>query len=262
MGKVVLKSEAKTIKINGEEKEIWLLDNKLFNKFNPYVLKLGNISMPSEEVEAIAAVFDLSGFTTFCSHSDPHLIVPEYLSRFLAWLFRQIKQRVVRESYKEGKELWAELPFLAKFLGDGVLFLWNTKNMSGIEICNVVAILNRICNDYQKEFYPEIRTVVAEPPQTLRCGIARGKVCSVGNGEDYIGPCINIASRLQKLSQLTFCFPRKGFDIDKHMHRKVKAKYVEKRVTIPGIRENELVWVRKDEFEQLPKEEKRLFREP
>lgn len=260
MGKVALKSKLTTVK--GKKRRIYLLDNERFGRFNPSVLGLGNISLPSKEVEAIAAVFDLSGFTNFCKQVDPYLAVPEFLSRFLSWLLNKVKERFVRRSYEEGKELWTELPFLAKFLGDGILFLWDASNMDGVLICNVVGILDHICDDYVEEFYPQIRTVVVEAPSCLRCGVARGKVFSVGNGQDYVGPCINMASKLQKLSHLTFCFPRRGFDIDEHMHQKVRRLFVEKRVAIRGIGENELVWVRKKEFDELPKEEKALFRKP
>jgi len=262
MGKIILRSEPKTIKIKGEETVIEVLDDEKFKKFNARMLGLGDISLRSTQVEAIAAAFDLSGFTNFCSKVDPHLSVPKYLSRFLDWLFDQVKQRFVRKSYQEGKQLWAELPFLAKFLGDGVLFLWDSTNMSGIEICNVVVSLHDICDRYADKFYPEIKRVVVEPPDTLRCGIARGRVFSVGNGEDYVGPCINIASRLQKLSLLTFWVSRRGFDFEKDMHEDVAPKYAVKSVSLRGIGENELVWVYKEEFDSLPEDEKQLFRSP
>ena len=109
--------------------------------------------------------------------------------------------------------------------------------MDGEAICNVVVSLEIICRHYENDFYPQIKKVVVEPPNTLRCGVARGRVFSVGNGQDYVGPCINIASRLQKLSHLTFCFPRRGFDIGRYMHKAVRPQYREKRVTIRGTEE-------------------------
>jgi len=252
----------KTVKVKDEEKHIWLLDNKKFDSFNPDVLGLGDISLRSTQVEAIAAVFDLSGFTNFCSRIDPHLSVPEFLSRFLDWLFEELKKEFVAESYEEGKQLWADLPFLAKFLGDGVLFLWGTENMGGTEICNVVTSLKIICRDYKNKFYQQIKKSVAEPPNILRCGIARGRVFSVGNGEDFVGPCINLASRLQKLSLLTFCVSRRGFDFKKHIDKSEFPIYVLTSVSMSGIGENELVWVLKQEFDNLPEKEKGLFRSP
>ena len=85
-------------------------------------------------------------------------------------------------------------------------------------------------------------------------------VISIGNGEDYVGPCINIASRLQKLSSLTFCVSRRGFDLEKYMPEETAVKYALKSVALRGIGEDELVWVRKEEFEELSAEEKKLFK--
>ncbi len=262
MGKVILKGKPAIITIDKQREEVILLGNEKFDRFNPRLLGLGNINRPSKQVEALAAVFDLSGFTSFCSQVDPHLSVPEYLSRFLDWLFNSIKTELIAKTYTNRKALWAELPFLAKFLGDGVLFLWDTRNMSETLICNLVGILYEICTEYSHKFYREVKTVVVDPPTSLRCGIARGRVCSVGNGQDYVGPCINIASRLQKLSLLSFCFPRRGFDIKKHMDSSFHKVFIGKCVTIRGIGKNELVWIPKKEFDNLPEEEKEQFREP
>jgi len=263
MGKVILRSRIpKTITKDGKKKRVRLISHEDFERFNPRLLSLGDISSPSKEVEAIAAIFDLTGFTAFCKQVDPHLVIPPYLSRFLDWLFNEIKQSFVQKSYKEGKRLWTDLPFLAKFLGDRVLFLWNARNMSGVAICNLLGLLQDICFHYIEKFYPEIRTQVAEAPKALRCGVARGKVYSVGNGQDYVGPCINMASRLQKFSNLTFCFSHRGFDIDKDMHENVRQFFVKKRVAIRGVGENEIVVLVKSEFASLPDEDRELFREP
>jgi class 3 adenylate cyclase len=217
--------------------------------------------LPSKEVEALAVVFDLSGFTNFCSKVDPHLSVPEYLSNFLYWMFDEIRTEFTTKVYRKSKALWSELPFLAKFLGDGVLFLWDTSNMTETRICNIVVSLLCICREYRNTFHREIKTVVGSPPKVLRCGIARGRVFSVGNGQDYVGSCINIASRLQKWSDLAFCFSQRGFDIEQDMEEVNRRNFVEKLVTLRGIGE-ELVWVLKKEFNNLPEKERELFRSP
>ncbi len=262
MGKFTGKREWTTIKVRGKMRRIKLLSKENFDKFNPSILGLGNIGLPSKEVEAIAAVFDLSGFTNFCSQVDPHLAVPEYLSRFLDWLFNEVKEEFIEKNYKQGKKLWSELPFLAKFLGDGVLFLWDAHNMSKAATHNVVIVLNNICVHYLNDFYPEIKREVSESPQSLRCGIARGKVYSVGNRQDYVGPCINIASRLVKLPGITFCVSRKGININENPHKHIRELFVEKCIRIKGVGESELVWLLKGEFKKIPTEEKKLFREP
>ena len=266
MGKIVLKQEFITVKLaDGRDENVALLRNENLSKFNANLLGLGDmgdISKPSTQIDAIAATFDLSGFTKFCSQIDPHLCVPEYLSRFLTWLFDEIRDEFINESYPQGKTLRADLPFLAKFLGDGVLFLWDTELMGPTEMGNVVISLSNICQNYRGRFYPNIRKVVVDPPHSVRCGIARGKVFSVGNGEDYVGPCINIASRLQKLSLLTFCISRRGFDFQSCMSKERYDDYALKSVPLRGIGDEELVWVIKEEFNKLPTEEKAFFSDP
>ncbi len=49
----------------------------------------------------------------------------------------------------EGIQLWADLPFMAKFMGDGILLLWDTEKMTPHNIHNVVGVLNEICKNYQ-----------------------------------------------------------------------------------------------------------------
>ena len=254
--------QARRAPVTSQARSVKLLDNETLNRFSPAILGLGDISVPSREIEAIAAVFDLAGFTRFCNQVDPHLAVPKYLSRFLDWLFDEVKIGLTARNYGDRKALWAELPFLAKFLGDGILLLWNTRNMSETLICNIVTTLYEICHAYRYQFYPEIRMAVDKPPTTLRCGVARGRVFSVGNGRDHVGHCINTASRLQKLSLLTFCFPSRGFNVQEYMHEGYRPLFVQKSVSIRGVGENELVWVLKEEFNKLPEKTKELFRNP
>ena len=61
-------------------------------------------------------------------------------------------------------------------------------------------------------FIPLINSKFRVPEETRDVGYcSRAGVISIGGGRDYVGSCINIASRLQKLSDLTFCFfKRKG----------------------------------------------------
>ena len=261
MGALNIKPEKKKVKYKGDEIEVNLYSRKKFQGFNPKVLGLGDISLPSGQRDAIAAVFDLSGFTNFCRQVDPHLSVPTYLSEFLNWLFRGIRDELVDRSFRQGKLLFTELPFFAKFLGDGVLFLWDTSNMDVGKMCNTVVLLRNVCLAYSKEFVPEMRKRISEIPPSLKCGVARGIVCSVGNGEDFIGPCINIASRLQKLSKIPFCFSRRGLDFEKGMTEQTAARYTVKSVSIRGIGDKELVCVRKAAFERLPKRDKALFKD-
>lgn len=239
-----------------------IIDNAQFEGFNPSILGLGDISQPSREIEAIAAVFDLAGFTRFCNQVDPHLAVPKFLSRFMDWLFSLVRVSLTEATYGDRKALWAELPFMAKFLGDGMLLLWNTRSMSETLICKVVTTLYEISRAYRQQFYPEIKMAVDKPPAILRCGVARGRVFTVGNGRDNIGHCINTAARLQKLSLLTFCFPSRGFNIQQYMPENYRRLFIQKVVSIRGVGEDELVWVLGEEFNNLPEKMKVPFRNP
>jgi class 3 adenylate cyclase len=134
--------------------------------------------------------------------------------------------------------------------------------MSDNSLGNIVVSLLVVCEDYKSVFYPKIKKFVVDPPMGLRCGIARGKVFSVGDGNDYVGSCINIAARLQKLSLLTFCVSRRGFDFEKCMVPNAVKDYLLKAVSLRGIGANELVWVLRDEFNKLPDAEKGLFTNP
>ncbi len=260
MGKFPFTAELRTRLLDDKKDDYWFLENSKFEKFDTEILGLGPLNQPSEQIEALACNFDLSAFTSFCSQVDPHLAIPEFLSGFLHWLFIEIRNESVQDSYEDGKRLWATLPFLAKFLGDGVLFLWDAQNMELIDMCNVIVTLRHICRNYRDSFYPKIRRRVVDPPQVLRCGIARGRVCSVGNGDDYVGPCINIASRLQKLSDFTFCFSNRGLQTEA-MLEEVRRDFVLKTVSLRGIGEAELVWVLEDEFRALPPEKQAQFGE-
>ena len=59
-----------------------LLDNNTINQFNPTMLDLGDISAPCQEKEAVTAVFDLTGFTTFCNQVDSYLAIPRFLNDY------------------------------------------------------------------------------------------------------------------------------------------------------------------------------------
>ena len=117
-----------------------------------------------------------------------------------------------------------------------------------------------ICYAYQHDFYPNVKMAVNKPPKELRCGMARGKVFTIGNGSDYIGHCINNASRLSNLSPLTFCFPRRGFQIQEHLSPEHIRRFIPKYVSIRGVGNDELIWVVREEFENLSEKQKLHYR--
>jgi len=126
-------------------------------------------------------------------------------------------------------------------------------------ICNIVACMYNIFISYD-EFYESAKKKYVDPPTKLRCGIARGSVFPIGGGLDFVGPCINISSRLQKFNGLSFAFSARGieeyaFDAD------LKKDFIKKRVNIRGIGDGELIYVLRDEFDKLPGELKSNFQE-
>lgn len=247
-------------------------DSNLKN-FNSELLNIGNLKNPSKPVEVLAVILDLEGFTTFTRQVDPKLAIPSFVSEFFDWLFDRIKKEMYASEKK--KTLWAELPFFCKFLGDGVLFLWkiDTDKIAAIDeslssdeltkmtqelICNIVATLYEICESYST-FLKERELNYVDPPTRLRCGIARGDAFPLGTDKDFVGPCINIASRLQKFNDLSFCVSARGIDYN-HFGKGYKDHFLKKKVSIRGIGDNEIIYLRVDEYSKLSRELKKLFK--
>jgi hypothetical protein len=247
--------------VQGKYKHLCLSRSE-FQCFNTSILGLGDISREGKHFDALAAFFDLEGFTSFCNQIDPQLVIPEYLDQLLHWLFFRLTSVFVKEERKESVILWGKFPFFAKFLGDGILFLWDTQGLGHASLGNIVVNLNRVCRAYVAEFLPEMNKSLTKVPVRLRCGIARGEVIAIGGGKDFVGSCVNVASRLQKVSQLSFVFARKGFNPDECFSAKWQSEFIAKSVRISGLDHEELVMVLKKEYENLEDEEKMLFRDP
>jgi class 3 adenylate cyclase len=233
------------------------LSRASFNAFNPSILDLGDISKDGERIDALAAIFDLEGFTSFTNQIDPHLVVPEYLSKFLDWLFKSVADEFFQRQQASRVVLWCKLPFFAKFLGDGVLFLWDTMDLDPIFIGNIVSNLQLVCEDYERSFFPKTRKSMSRVPLKLRCGIARGQIMSIGDALDFVGPCINVAARLQKLGKFSFAFSKRGFELQKHFTEASQKDYALIKSQIRGLGDEELLFVLKRELEKLPANERK-----
>ena len=221
---------------------------------------MGDVSTEGTYVQALAAFYDLEGFTDFCNQVDSHLVIPEFMKRYLDWIFRNLA-----DTTKEGEDgnkvrIWGSLPFYMKFLGDGLLFMWNTQYSGGYTgIRNIVIHLYDLTQKYQQEFLPTVSKHVSKPPKRLRCGIARGQVISIGNNQDYVGSCINIASRLQKLSLLSFAVSKRGIDFEREPPPYWVEDFELVMTSLRGIGDNELVYVLKKEFNALSEKYKAFF---
>ena len=242
-------------------KKVRVLNRKLYDSFNSSLLGLGELTQTSTSIDAIAAIFDLEGFTNFCKQIEPHLAVPFFLNEFLTWLMEELKSQMTRKEYKEGFQLWSPLPFLIKFMGDGLLVLWDSSMMSDVSRQNVIVSASEICDNYVQKFLKSIKGKVVDPPTALRCGLARGTVYSVGDGNDYVGSCINMAARIQKMPGITFSFNRRGFNLeDSNTDIFFRDDIVVKQVSIRGIGENELIMILKEEFEAMKAGDKKQYR--
>jgi hypothetical protein len=236
-------------------------NTEVSTKFNPAMLDLGNLNTPCEEKNAIAAVFDMTGFTMFCNQVDAYLEIPRFLNFFLKWFFNCIIQGFTDEDDGEKSTFWADLPVLVKFLGDGVLLVWDTQRISPELDCRLVATLYNICRAYNKDFYPQISNIINKPPSILRCGVARGRVFSIGGGRDYVGHCINNAARLSHLDGLTFAFPHRGFNLRDDMPEDYARLFIPKTASIKGVGESEMIWLLTHEYDRLPLDKKMLYRD-
>ena len=255
----IVSTDYTNVKVD-DRKNIRIIKKDKFDSFNESVLGLGDINTKSNQINALSVIFDLEGFTNFCRQIDPQLAVPEYLNEFLSWLFSQIRIELINKTFPEGYQTYSELPFLAKYLGDGVLFLWDVSSLSDTQILNIVVSMKEICKNYTKKFLPTITNGIVSPPSRLRCGIARGAIYSVGNGNDFIGPCINMSARLQKLHSLTFCFSRRGMNPERFSESQKKF-FLTKKVDIRGIGNDELVCVLESEYKNLEEEDKAKFKD-
>lgn len=229
-------------------------------KFNNGILDIGSASAKNTSINALAVFLDLEGFTSFCSQIDSQLVVPSYLQEFHSWLFSEVSARFVKEITDEGAVLWGKFPFFAKFLGDGILMLWETDGLGPVSLGNIVVNLFKICRSYTNEFIPRIEADYVRPPSHLRCGIARGEIISIGGGRDFVGSCINMAARLQQVSQMTFAFARKGFEPQTSFSQAWQEQFILCKTDIRGIGSDELVFFLKKEVENLHLDENPFIR--
>lgn len=240
----------------------WLIKKNKWEEFNTSILGLGDIKESSKTISAIAAFFDLEGFTSFCKQIDPHLSTPIFLNHFLAWFFQRIKDETMQLEYEDGIRTWHDLPLLTKFLGDGILVIWDTVDISVIGQGNIIISCKEICDTYTSNFYPSIKNKVSEAPLKLRCGVAKGNIFSVGNGNDFVGPCINFASRLQKLPGVSFAFCDRGFYVSENWNEDQLSTWVVKKIKVRGIGDSELVYIDKIQFDKMSADDKKLYVDP
>lgn len=209
---------------------------------------------------AIALIFDLEGFSGFFNQPDVHDYLPVFINRIFG---------AVDICISGGLKYWEREPVEIspllvqlvhmKFMGDGGLYVFLPhQNETAFRGDTIRALLNRIWN--LKSSFDVVLEKCADEipvmdlPQRIRFGVSRGSVLELhredGGPSEYVGFCINLASRLQR-----YC-PELGFlgsarlglperDLRKHDYMKVVA------TKIKGFTK-EIVIVDKEEFEALP----------
>jgi class 3 adenylate cyclase len=155
---------------------------------------------PSRRFEAITAIIDLEGFSTFCSQPDNH----RKLALFLNFVFQRVNDSLHVAGLTDSSTHF-------KFLGDGALYVWSLEHVEPKRLGKqVVLALHNLYRTYPTEVLDELDDLnVFSVPKRLRVGIAQGEVTELRSADgttiEYVGFSINLAARLQHY------FPAVGF---------------------------------------------------
>lgn len=220
---------------------------------------------PLRRFAAVAVIYDLEGFTDFCTRPQIEKHIPTLLNRVAELICSCLDPAWVPSSplaFSCGD--WGK-PTHLKFLGDGALVLWPLPHEVDRSRMFLMALLNRLF--VARQSYSDVLDHcrddfgVLDVPERLRFGLAAGDVVELTgeNGKpEFVGFPINLASRLQ-----SYCRPL-GFlasariglpseSLEANGFQKVKA------LGLRGFSTEVLIADRKD-FDALPDDEReRLF---
>ncbi len=74
----------------GPAPDLYWLKKSVFRQFNFSFLGLTDLLKNKETFDGLAVILDLKDFTAFCDQREPHSEVPEFLNKFLTWLFTRL----------------------------------------------------------------------------------------------------------------------------------------------------------------------------
>ncbi len=215
----------------------------------------------SAAFDGLALIFDLAEFTKFLNIADAHIFAPRFLNRVID---------AVHTEFFGGEAYWlphqqvceplAVEPIHEKFLGDGALYIWRLPADEqaahdliadlSVRMWNLQHAFDRILDGCAEDI------PVRELPPAIRFGIARGNVYELTAGgeadPEFMGPCINLASRLQKYCpELRFTASAR-VDLQKSFLTQMSFK----KVVATQLRSfpRETVIVDEDEYANLPEE--------
>lgn len=182
-------------------------------------------AVESSPQNAIAVVFDLAGFSSFCNHADQHVHVPRFVSSVFELLDSYTENQVFfnlnRPNINKPKIME---PDFIKYTGDGALMIWLNGNLQPFSE-EFRSLLVATFRKFQKEFELQViewerKWCTSNLPKSLRVGISTGFVFPLrepsitlfpndGPVKDYAGYCINLAARLQShFSKIGFVIHR------------------------------------------------------
>ncbi len=226
-------------------------------------------------VRVIVAVLDLAGFTKFFNKASPNqsIIVASYINAFLSWLNYRFDL--------ERKEKRIPKPQLSKFLGDGVLYVWETKEgkteQIALDLMNFCWNMTRGGDRYEIDFLPQFTSQLGnrwdcEYPRHLRASIAPGfavKYTRRNHPPEYVAESINIATRLCGVHPELYFIAHSDLLLDKEIMTGTgkdwltfRFYYVEKLIEkgiVKGIDKPIAVFMDKDNFHSLS--DKTMFRD-
>jgi len=215
-------------------------------------------------VRIIVADFDLEGFTNFFDSAsiNKNIVVASYVNSFLGWLnyrFDLEKNRLPR-------------PKLSKFLGDGVLYVWEVEEQKitpsvQLGLMNFCWNMTRGKYRYEVEFLQQFmkelgKNWICKYPKYLRASLTLGHAVKYVHSNlpvEYVSECINVASRLVKIHPELYFIALSDIYLGREAR---EAGYVKKRIrkeSIKGIAKSIAVWIDRDDFESI--EDKSIFRD-
>lgn len=216
----------------------------------------------SKPMRAIVMIYDISGFSKFFNQPDVQEYVPLFLNH-ISSAFSTVFNGGLMYWSSPDKPV-ARLGIDAvheKFMGDGCMYIGLPLNGAlDFPPSDIGYLCNRLWN-IQNNFH-KIRKKTSEfipvfdLPDAVRIGLAKGTVYELVNARsrqrEYLGVCINLASRLHKYcSGLSFVASARielpENLISQHGYKKVVAK------KINGF-PKEIVIVDKKEYEALTSE--------
>jgi hypothetical protein len=208
-------------------------------------------------VRIIVVFLDLEGFTNFFDSASVNkdIVVASYVNSFLCWVNYRLDREV-------NSCRLPERPRLSKFLGDGLLYIWEVENQRLVsrrilDLINFFYNLTRGKDCYEAEFLPTFMNKLGQNwscdyPKHLRASISLGhavKYVERGHSVDYVSECINIASRLLKINPELYFTVHSDVYIGPEM---INQGYAKKKISnIRGISKPIVVYIDEEDFSAL-----------